>query len=46
MRFIAGPLKDRDSAQVWRIRFGFGDLAGILRGRGEGEGEQERGSPP
>ncbi len=46
MRFIAGPLEDRDSAQVWRIRFGFGDLAGILRGRGEGEDEQGRGAPP
>ena len=32
MRLIAGPLEDRDSAQIGRVRLGFGDLAGILRG--------------
>ena len=46
MRFIAGPLEHRDSAQVGRVRVGFRDLPGILRGGGQSEDEQERGSPP
>jgi hypothetical protein len=40
MRFVTGPLEDRDSAQVWRIRVGFGDLAGILRGGWESESKR------
>src|SRR5579863_5950696 len=42
MRLIAGPLVDRDGAQVRRVGVGLGDLAGILRGGGEGKNQRGR----